>query len=97
MNTSMQSTLLLAAAVAALGACAVPTAAAVDEERLKQLTASVVSEAGDVKDIAISDFRSFPAKREWRARIGDMIYVCDADEQLNLPQCRALDPASASG
>ena len=94
MSAFLRSSLIATAAAIACG-CTVPPTVAETQERLRQVTASVIASAGGAKDIAISDVRSFPTRREWRATTGGKLYACDADEQLNLPQCRPAEPTTA--
>ena len=94
MSASLGSSLIVTAAAIACG-CTVPPTVAESQERLRQVTASLISGAGEAKNIAISDIRSFPTRREWRATTGGKRYACDADEQLNLPQCQPAEPTTA--
>ena len=94
MSAYLRSSLIVTAAAIACS-CTVPATVADTQERLRQVTASVIAGAGEAKDIAISNVRAFPTRREWQATTGGKLYACDADEQLNLPQCRAAEPTTA--
>ena len=61
------------------------------------MTASILSLAVEAKDIAISDVRILPKRRQWRAMTDGKFYAYEVDAQLNLPRCRSAAPLFMRG
>lgn len=87
----MTSRIFLFAAVIGLGACAAgaPTEAEV-VGKLQAVTAQAVA-AADPAAIEIVSPERFPAKWQWRANVAGKSYACDADNQMRLPSCTAIE------
>lgn len=87
----MTSRIFLFAAMIGLGACA--AGAPSDEEvagKLKAVTAQAIT-ASDPSAIEIESPERFAAKWQWRATHAGKSYACDADNQMRLPSCTAID------
>jgi hypothetical protein len=72
--------------IAALAACTPAPTAAEMEAKLRSATVEALP-GTDPTTVTISDQVAAPARMSWKASITGKVYMCDADEQVRLPQC----------
>jgi hypothetical protein len=86
--TSARVLISLALSAACLAACGTNEPSANLEDRVKQATVAAIA-ASDPAAVTVSDIDRSGGKTAWKAVAGGKSYVCDADDQVRLPDCRA--------
>ncbi len=76
------------AALAACSNAAPPTDPAALNDKVKEATLAAIANATP-DNVTISDVAAGAAKVTWKASVDGVIYQCDADNEIRLPDCRS--------